>query len=393
MPNPDEVATLKVAGHYFTDFESVWVQIRWTEPYPLFRFTTADIVETPGEPPPANWQMLQFKPGDECAIYLGKWLALAGVITVRQTAYDKDNKGVMLQGIGVTWYAARSSILHETSSFDGKTFEQVAREVIAPTRVGVVKIGTLNSIPFEKLQNEPGETVWNFLERIARPKGVVMGSDEKGNLLLIGDHVGTVSDALVEGVNILRCQAVISIEAIYSDYVLRGQAPGNDVANMKQQAEQEASAPGTARRYSPLLTVAEQPVWSVGELADRAKNESVWHEGTIVQATIVVQGWMRADSGMLWTAGDDVYVQTPMAMLDMVMKIQTVTFSQDRESGTITTLDVVAPWLLKDHSDYNVKNPNAPQPPGTAAPTTAPATTPPAAPVADAPPATLEGPG
>jgi hypothetical protein len=52
-----------------------------------------------------------------------------------------------------------------------------------------------------------------------------------------------------------------------------------------------------------------------------------------------------------------------MAMLSMVMKIQTVTFSQDRSTGTITTLDLVAPWLLKDHSDFNVNRPGAPQAP------------------------------
>ena len=41
------------------------------------------------------------------------------------------------------------------------------------------------------------------------------------------------------------------------------------------------------------------------ELQNRAQNESVWHEGTKIQATIVVQGWLR-DGSSLWHAGDDV---------------------------------------------------------------------------------------
>ena len=119
------------------------IQIRWTgAASPTSYSTTADITETPGEAPPANWQLLQFKPGDECAVYLGRYLAIAGVITSRQTAYDKQNKGVELQGIGVTWYAARASIIHATSNFDNKTFEQAtgAQNDRGPTGCGKMVI-------------------------------------------------------------------------------------------------------------------------------------------------------------------------------------------------------------------------------------------------------------
>jgi hypothetical protein len=136
------------------------------------------------------------------------------------------------------------------------------------------------------------------------------------------------------------------------------------------------------------LTPAEQPVWSVSEIADRAKNEAVWNEGTIVTASVTVQGWMMA-SGTLWRAGDQVMVQSPMAMLNMALKIQTATFTQDRNSGTTTTLELVAPWLLKDRSDFNVGNPGAPQEPGNATPNTQPAQTPIASEVAEPPSETL----
>jgi prophage tail gpP-like protein len=385
---PDqEKAMLIVGQRQFDNFESVWVQLRWTEAYPLFRFTTADIVEVPGQPPPDDWQLLQFKPGDECAIYLGGYLALAGVITARQTAYDKENKGVQLTGIGVTWYAARASVIHETGNFDGKTFEQVAREVLAPTGVQPCVVGTLDATPFERLQLNPGETIWAFLERLARVRGIVLGSDNLGHMLLIGNHKGQVVADLVEGLNILKCQSVISIENMFNDYIVRGQSAASDDMNGTQAAEQEASAGGTAKRYSPLLTMAEQPVWGSPELKMRADNEMVWHEGTIVNATIVVQGWIRPGTNVLWQAGDDVTVNSPMAMLNnMVLKINQVTFSQDRGSGTTTTLDLVAPWLLKDQSDFNVGVPGAPHAPGVAVAPTLPASTPPAVKPADPPP-------
>jgi prophage tail gpP-like protein len=359
MPNPEEVATVVVNDRQFNNWESVWIQQRWAEAFPLFKFTTADIVEVP----PADWQTLQFKPRDECSIYLGGLLAIAGFITTRQTSYDAENHQVQLEGVGLTWFAARASILHPTGNFDGMSFEDVADEVIGPTGVGIKIIGKLDPTPFERLSSEVGETVWDFLERIARVRGIVLGSDHEGNFLLIGDHWYTPTDSLIEGQNIKRMNAIIHVGDIFSEYRIRGQTAASDPQFGPSASEQEASVPGTAVHYSPLLTPAEQPVWGIGELQTRAQHEAVWHEGTEIQATVVVQGWMRP-SGGLWRPGQDVYVKSPMAMLDMVMKVQMLTFTQDRASGTLTTLDLVPPWLLKDQGEWNVSRVGAPQTPG-----------------------------
>jgi len=350
----EETATLLVEGLKFVDWETVMIQHRWTEAYPTFKFTTADKLEVP-----MDWRLLQFKPGDECAIYLGQWLAITGVITVRQVSYDANQHGVMLQGVGITWYAGRASVLHPTGNFDNKTFEETAREVIGPTGVGVKIIGSLDSTPYQRLQVETGETIWDFLERIARPRGIVMGSDHLGNFLLIGDHTFAPTMDLVEGVNIKKAQITIMVENIFSEYIVRGQSAATDGHSGPSAAEMEAKVAGSAKRYSPRLTPAEQPVWDQAELQKRAQNEAVWSDGTIIQATITVQGWMRPSDGALWQAGSDVRVWTPMGPLNMVLKAQTVTFMQSRGAGTETILDLVAPWFLKDIGDYNVADQRA----------------------------------
>src|SRR5262245_13763836 len=98
MPNPDEVGTLLVGGRRFEDFETVMVQLRWADAFPLFRFSTADVAEAP-----PDWTKLQFKPGDPCSIYLGGHLALNGVILTRQTVYAAEHHAVQLEGVGITW--------------------------------------------------------------------------------------------------------------------------------------------------------------------------------------------------------------------------------------------------------------------------------------------------
>ena len=380
----EETATVVVQGRRFDDWESVFVQHRWAEPFPIFRFTAAE-----RDPIPNLWEKLQFKPGDECAIYLGGHLAISGVILLRQTSYDANAHGVMLQGVGTTWYAARGSIIDKDGNYDDHTFEKAATRAIKPFGVGLKIIGKLDATPFKKLQVEPGETLWNFLERIARPRGVVMGSDHQGNFLLIGDHGYPISAQLQEGHNILRCQCTISKEAMFSDYIVRGQTAGGDEKQGRDASEQEALAKGTAKRYSPLLTPAEQPVWNQAEMAARAKNESVWHEGTEVRASITVQGWFMPGGGGLWRTGDNISVYSPMAMLNMGLKIETATFTQDDKGGTTTQLELVAPWLLKDKGDFNVGKPGAPVAPGDAKPNQEPPATPSDGKVSAAPPLTL----
>jgi prophage tail gpP-like protein len=214
--------------------------------------------------------------------------------------------------------------------------------------------------------------VWDFLERIARPRGIVLGSDENGNFLFIDHHVGAVVEQLEEGKNILKCQAIITVKYTFKEYPVRGQTGASDDQHGTDASEQECYAYGsTAPRQSMLLTPAEQPVWSKGEICDRAKNEAIWHEGTVINVTVTVQGWLRrrGDGGKyIWRPGDDVHIKSPMAMLDEVLKIQTVTFTQDRESGTLTTLELVAPWYLKDDIGLNVGRGSLPEEPTVGAP-------------------------
>jgi prophage tail gpP-like protein len=395
----DEIATVEVGygigrgRQRYEDWENVWVRHRYAEANPEFRFTAAErdpisreVAEREGIP---MWKRGQFQPGDEVAIYLGRYLAITGVILVRQTAYDANSHGVQLQGVGVQWYAAHASILDKTGNYDGMTFKQVADKVLAPTGIKGLPVGKLNSIPFQRLQHEPGETVWDFLERIARVRGIILGSDNKGNMLLIDWHKAEIEGELVEGINILKMQCIISVEHARSKYLARVQTAANDSNPGAKAASMEATAEGNnAKRYFPLLVPVEQPVWNPAELKDRVENEKLWNESTIVTATVTTQGWYRPDGGGIWRAGSVVRVYSPMAMINASLAIQTATFTQDSQSGTLTTLELVRPERLKKFGDpYNQGK--LPELTGQPQTNNAPPTTPPDAPVQEPPPETL----
>jgi len=60
-PTPDEIATISAAEHRFDDWESVFVQHRWTDAFAWFRFTSA---ERETDPLSFDWHALRLKPPD-----------------------------------------------------------------------------------------------------------------------------------------------------------------------------------------------------------------------------------------------------------------------------------------------------------------------------------------
>ena len=358
---PDaEIATLAVRGSLFEDWESVWLQHRWHEAFAYFRFTAAE-----RGTPPADWHLLQFKPGDNCKIWLARQPALTGIITDRQVSYDAERHQVQLVGKSLTHWGYKSSVdvdKNNNGSFDGQTLEAIFEQVMSAYPGSPKIIGFVNPLPFEKCQCNVGELTWDFLERLARPRGATLGSDQFGNYLLIGNHKYPLVAKLEEGVNIKACECRISHDEFFEAIDVRGQGAGSDKSSGSATNEYKCIVAGKAEVYSKIIIPAEQPLEGQAEACDRAYNEAKWIAGTEIVANIIVYGWTY-DGHNLWAAGMNVYVDSPMAMLNMVLKIRTVTFEQSDRTGTQTTLELVAPWLLDDGTTLNVSNPTAPSAP------------------------------
>jgi prophage tail gpP-like protein len=344
--NPEEVAEIMVEGYSYSDWETVWVQHRWKEAWPQFRFTTAE-----RDPVAALWSRLQIFPKDLVLIKLGGQIAITGVVIVRQTAYEANSHSVSIQGNGDQWFTWRGAILDKEGTFPGG-YVDVATAVMKPFGVAPTVIGSIDPLPFKPpAKNTPGETVFEFLQRLGTMRKVVLGGDWRSGLLLIGDHQSEMVDSLVEGVNIKSCQCVININEWHSHYVARGQSQRSDEGSPPDAAQLEGyvNSPFFSR-YSPILTPVEHPVWTQQEVQDRAEFEAREREGVIIEATVTVYGWFTSD-GTLWAqcCGKDVMFMSPMTGLGHErLSIKTVTCTQDRQSGTQTTLELVAPWYLNE---------------------------------------------
>jgi prophage tail gpP-like protein len=359
MPKPTEVAILEVNGLQFQDWDFVMVRRNWGDSFAYFQFSAIErdpIFNDPNIFP--NWTKLQWKPGDQCTITLAGEVALTGFIETRQVSYGPTHHAVMLIGKSYTANAAKSSVDTPTGNFDGKDIQTIANEVCGPYGVNVKSIGSLDLTPFQQCQNGKGETVWDFIERLSRVRGIRLAADAFGNFLLIGDHSYPVVAGLIEGKNIKEMNCTITNLQVFDQYDVHGQGQQSDDFNGSQASEMKATAMSDVAPpiFSKLITNIEENVRTQAEMQARANYEKLWHDGSQIQATITVQGWLR--EGMsLWHEGDQVYVYSPMAMLDCELAIQQVIFTQDDKRGTITTLLCVNPELLRGTMNFNVGTP------------------------------------
>jgi len=274
---------------------------------------------------------------------------LNGLIVDRQAAYDASSHAVELSGRSTSWKVVESSIDQPPGDFDNMSFVAIANQVLAPYGMTPVVIGNPNPRPFVNVQNQKGEKIWDFLEGLARPRGIILGSDLYGNILIIGDHTFAPSGDLVEGQNILKLQCTISIRNMYGIYGVSSQSQNADDQAPAAANEQEAHVDGQhPQAPKNILSPSPVPTKTLDELQEMAHNEAKWSDGTFIEATITTPGWFRPGTTSLWEAGQIVDVYSPMAPLNTPMKVRNVTFTQDRQSGTMTTLDLVIPWLLND---------------------------------------------
>ena len=371
---PDsEIATLAVDGALYSDWESIWLQYRWLDAFAIFRFIAAEHT-----PPPADWTLQQFFPGQRCDVTLAQQPALTGLITQRQTSYDAQRHQVQLVGKSWTHWGYKSSVDTPTGNFDGFTLEQVHDAVMG--KYGTTKvIGVVNPLPFQKLQNEVGEITWDFLDRLSRVRGAILGADAFGNYLLIGQHTFPVNAMLQEGVNIKACQCEISHDQFFAWIDVRGHGAGSDGSYGAANNEYQCIIKGPAAVYSKIITPSEQTVAGKAEICDRAAVEQRFNYATQIIANIVVYGWTY-DGKHLWAPGQNVSINSPMAMLNNItLKLRTVTFEQNNQSGTQTTLECVVPWLLGDTAPFNVGHPELQPPPVTPDATQVPTPPPPPA--------------
>jgi prophage tail gpP-like protein len=347
MPDPNLVATVIAEGQRYSQWESVMV--RWT-----YGVTMMDFMLTASEPVPSGtgWGNIRLKPGDPVTILLGGIQAIGGPyaqIVSRTTNYDAQTHTIVVQGKSND--PIRSSIQVKPGNFNGYTFEQAARAVLGQVGIplSIVNPPAIVSKPFTKLSVQYGETVAEFVERIAMMRGMFLSGDPQGNLVASSASSTAAGSGaqLVEGKNILRASCILDNQLQYVNMRFVSQQSDPDAATPPRDTSVTINNQNAGTNRTDLI-VAEHP-GDTQDLIARANLDAQRNSWTSVIVTIVVPGWKKPD-GTLWIPDDgtpkqQVSVYSPMLFpnIDGTVNlfIRSVICQQDSQNGTTTTLELV----------------------------------------------------
>ncbi len=360
------IATITANGQIYSAWESVRIRRDFGDGISVFQFTPAEGSYGP------SYSGMKLQPGDAVTIALGGQTVITGYVTTRSGAFDKDAHQLVIAGKSKTCDLKDSSVVVQPGNFNGSSFQQAAQGVMAPHPVQLVMMnaGDAASKPFETLAVQYGETVGEFVSRIAAVRGLFLTDDENGNLVAgQGDpSAGSVAE-LREGGNIKRCTFLIDDQTAFSKWSGTSQQPGNDQNWPSRANSASVQNNDSTRQNRTKLFIAQHPM-DADELATNVNHEVVrssWQKFTL---SVTVVGWFKPD-GSLWKPTQNVSVYSPMAFPTQdgtyPLAIQAVTWSQDSENGTETTLELVLPNLLTSVptagvSDLGNADPTAAQP-------------------------------
>lgn len=345
MPNPDEIAELRVNGSKYRDWEMVSVQRAFGSEASLMTFAVSSPVEA------GSWAGQKLKIGDKCQCWLAGVQVADGVLMTRQVVYDARTHGLQVQVASLTKNLTYGSV-EQSAGFKNNTLEGIASNLVKPYGIKFRIEGNPEGAkkPFPRFHVQPGETVTSAIWRLCRMRNLFLVDDEKGNLVAKRiDGKGPVKAHLEEGRNIKSATCVMTDEFAHNKITVLGTQPGNDQKWGDQARDTTASADNPEiKKHKPLIARAPEP-GDAEDMKMHAEYLAAENIATMIQAEITVQGW-HDPAGELWikSVGEMVTVKSPMLFPSgsKVLAVQGVTHRQTNASGTETVLSLIIPARL-----------------------------------------------
>jgi prophage tail gpP-like protein len=330
---PHEVA-LEIDGLGYLGWTEIAIERAIDAMVGSFELTLAAKDRTGAE----DWQI---EDGAACRVLLGGEVLITGYVDSVTRLLDEESRGIRVTGRDKAADLVDCSAIHKPGSWAGQRLEAIARALAAPFGVSIEVDGDTGA-PFKRFALQQGETVFAAIDRMARYRGLVAYSPGDGTLRIGKADTGTRSGRVSEGINVKSAEATRDVSERYSDYLLKGQASGDDTRSGKAVAQVKATArDGGVRRYRPLLVIGEEQS-DKASLAKRASWEASVRAGRAERLSVTVPGWLT-DDGKVWAPGARSACDIPSCNVSADLLIERVRTVRDGQSGTVTELGLVPP--------------------------------------------------
>lgn len=323
---------LQIGGNNFEGWKSVRIMRTIERPSGTFSLTIAERWESANDAPP------QIVAGDACKVMINDDLVLAGFVDDALPSYDARTHAIKVSGRSKA--ADLVDCGQQAQEWKERNLLQIATDLAKPYGIAIRADADVGK-PFVSQAIEPGQTAYEFLEKLARQRGVRFISDADGTLVITRAGTKRIKTPLQLGVNIRSASGRFSVRERYYKTTVMGQRPGTDWNNTDAAAQQQAS-----EIDKDVRTVREQVVLAENAVdIDDCRRRAKWQRNTAYgkghALTYTVSGWHH-DAG-LWEPNTLVTVIDPWMRLDSeVLLISNVQYLLDKE-GERTEMQLMPP--------------------------------------------------
>ena len=339
MASRDGEVKLEIGGKSLVGWQEVRVS-RGLERMP----SDFDVALTEAYP---GGQPVPVDPGMPCVLKIGDDVVVTGFIDRYEIAVTKGaGRHVRVTGRGLCQDLVDCSayLVGDNNQMSNLTAAGVVRKLCALHGITLdTPNGDGNVVPqFNVILTE---TSWDIIDRVARHSDFLAYEGPDGHLVLAKVGTEKMASGFREGGNGEAAQIVWSHDKRYSLYEVvfqpvetlgdTARAVGNAAFNTRARATDDtigADAPGTGRRFRPLVMMAEAATNEAGDISQaRADWEKARRYGRSQAVTVSADSW-RDSARRLWTPNRLAPVHLPRCYLpDKEWIIADVTYRRGKD--------------------------------------------------------------
>lgn len=276
--------------------------------------------------------------GAQGSIQLDGETIITGFIDDVEISHGIRDHSLSVSGRDASADLVDCAAIYKSGEWQNQTMLAIAKNLCEPFKV-TVTADTNVSKPFSSWNIEPGESVFENMERMARAHGVLLVSDGLGGIKITRASKEKVFTTLALGKNILSATARVSHAQRYSEYRILAQHSRSDDYSGTASTEGTAVATDTTvKRKRPLVEIFEDGNADTETLLRRAEWKRNISAGRAQRVNVTVQGWSHSNG--VWKPNTLVTIDHPPLRLDSVELLIVSTRQVLDDNGSRTELQL-----------------------------------------------------
>lgn len=248
-----------------------------------------------------NQTQVNIRAGQACHITLDNELLISGYIDDVVIEYGEGKHQITVTGYSKVRDLMLSSAL--VPPFKNQSLLQIARSLCAPFGINIkIAHGAHSQAnkPFAHQALDAGQPVYEFLNQLARHRGVMLTSSADGDLVITKASKSRVNTPIKLGVNIQKCMARFSAADVHNQYILAGQGSVWDATDSNPLSSIKAKAKGELiTRHKPLVMRTSTPL-TQGQANSKIKAERNVREGRSQSIQYTLARWRMGEQKPIW---------------------------------------------------------------------------------------------